>query len=130
METLTDAAQVLARATRMWELRFVGLPAGPNHRLHWYTLAKYTKAWRQAAQLLALSERIPALERIRVSAVIYRKRLGIADEDNDRARLKPLVDGVVDAGVVKRDTRGHVTWGTVTEEHGAPGVLLRIEEVE
>lgn len=48
-------------------------------------------------------------------------------------RLAPLIDGLRDAGVIAKDTRRFVTWGTVTEERAGPdgpGVLLIVEALE
>jgi hypothetical protein len=59
--------------------------------------------------------------------------LGTADEDNDRARIKPALDGLRDAGVIRIDTRGYVVWGEVTEQRAGPlglGVLLIVEALE
>jgi hypothetical protein len=112
-----------------WELTFDSIPPGPNHRLHWAKKAGLTSAWRQMAMLKAQEARIPMQERIRLSARFLRARLGVADEDNDRARLKPVADGLVDAGVIRKDTRGHIEWGPVTEEHGGPGFVLVIESL-
>lgn len=114
-----------------WELVFDGIPPGPNERMDRWKRARITKSWRQSAGLKALEARIP-LQRdgVRISARFLRARLGVADEDNDRARLKPICDGIVDAGVIHRDTRKHVVWGDVTEEHGPSGFVLVIESLE
>jgi hypothetical protein len=110
------------------------LPPGPNgSRGNPYGHARWVKEWRQAAKDAATAYRMPSLNRVRISAVLYRRALGTADEDNDRARLKPLVDGLRDAGVIPKDTRDHVAWGSVTEERAdgplGYGVLLIIEEI-
>ncbi len=117
---------------RTWRLQFAGMPPGPNARLHWSVRAASNRRWRfeAALQVKLGREGIPPLPRIRISAIFYRRRLGVADEDNDRARLKPLLDGIVVAGVVPTDTRAFVEWGPVTEARGAPGLELVIEEVE
>lgn len=107
----------------------VELPPSPNDRMHFQAKAALVKAWREDAKQAARAHQIPACERIRISAVLYRRALGAADEDNDRARLKPILDGLRDAGVIANDTRGYVEHGTVTEERGFPGVLLIVEEV-
>lgn len=111
----------------VWTLTFDGLPLGPNDRMSRYEKAQFMAVWRQVAQLRAQEARIPALPSIRISAVIYRRALGVADEDNDRARLKPLLDGIVDAGVVPKDTRKYVSWGQVLEARGTARVVLTIE---
>ena len=112
-----------------WELTFEGIPPSPNQRLNWRDKARAAKEWRTAACLKAQEAGIPALERMKVSAVVYRANLGVADEDNDRSRLKACLDGVVDAGVVPRDTRKYVVWGTVTEERGPRGLRIIVEAV-
>lgn len=105
------------------------LPPSPNDRMHFRTKAPVVKAWRDAARDAAKAADIPNLARIRFSAVIYRTRLGHADEDNDRARCKFLLDGLRDAGVIANDTRGFIEHGPVTEEKGPVGVLLIVEDV-
>lgn len=105
------------------------LPPSPNDRMHFRTKAPLIKAWRDAACDAAKSAGIPPLGRIRFSAVIYRTRLGHADEDNDRGRCKSLLDGLRDAKVIANDTRGFVEHGTVTEEKGPVGVLLIVERI-
>lgn len=105
------------------------LPPSPNDRMHFRTKAPLIKAWREAACNAAKSAGIPQMARIRFSAVIYRTRLGHADEDNDRARCKYLLDGLRDAKVIANDTRGFIEHGTVTEEKGPVGVLLIVEGI-
>lgn len=115
---------------RVWRLQFSGHPPGPNARLHWARRAAETHHWRVGAMVRCWQQDLPQmLARIRVSATFYRRRLGVADEDNDRARLKPILDGIVAAGVIPTDTRAFVQWGEVREARGAPGLELVIEEV-
>lgn len=107
------------------------LPPTPNStRGNPFAHAAWVKEWRQAGRDLAKAQQIPPLARVRISAVIKRRAIGKADEDNDRARLKPLVDGLRDAKVLTNDTRGHVDYGACTEERAGPegpGVLLIVE---
>lgn len=116
-------------AGRRWVLEFDGMPPNPNARLHYMARARSAKHWRRLASLyhVLLGERIPPQQRVRLSLVFTRRTLGRADEDNDRARAKNLVDGLIDAGVIPNDTRGHIEWGPCTEEKGPPGVRLIIE---
>lgn len=115
-----------------WDLRFEGkLPPSPNARIHWRTRAQANAAWKARAAQAAWDAGIPRpLPRITISATIERRNLGVADEDNDRARLKPLVDGIVAAGVIPTDRRGYVVWGDVTEARGRPALTLHIEALE
>ena len=116
-------------SARRWLLHLDGLPPGPNARLHWSERHRLAQQWKTAAYLLARSHRIPRLERLRLSIVVYRRRLGTADPDNDWARVKPAVDGIVAAGVVPSDTYRYVEIGAVREERGPEGILLILEEL-
>jgi hypothetical protein len=105
------------------------LPPTQNDRLHHFVKARWVKEWRDAAGWAAVQRRLPTLQRVRISAVIYRRAIGTADASNDLERLKPLVDGLVDAGVVPDDKRLYVEYGAVEERRGDHGILLIVEEV-
>lgn len=113
--------------------RLFEFPPSANDRLHFRVKGPWIKEWREAAKTLATDAGIPKLNRIRISAVVYRRALGVADEDNDRGRLKPLVDGLRDAKVIQKDTRAFIEYGHVMElhaDHRGPGILLIIEALE
>lgn len=115
---------------RRWVLHFEGIPPGPNGggRLKDRIAAK--KHWHDVVGGRVVLQRIPKLGRVRLSAVFYRRAVGVADEDNDRSRLKWVVDSLVRAGVLPKDTRTFVEWGSVTEEHGPTGFALVIERLD
>jgi crossover junction endodeoxyribonuclease RusA len=76
------------------------------------------KAWRNTAHLLALSARIPRLSRFTVE-YHYRPAVNRNRDPQNLARgLKPLVDGLVDAGVSDDDNPAHYT-GTEPTIHPA-----------
>lgn len=112
-----------------WVLEFGAYPPSPNARMHFMKRAGYNKRWRELVALQAWLNGVPKMQRIKVSAVIIRRALGRADEDNDRSRLKPVIDGLVDAGVIPDDRRGCVVWGDVTEERGKAGLRLIVEAI-
>jgi crossover junction endodeoxyribonuclease RusA len=122
----TDAIEYIPTS---WVLEFPDYPPSPNARMHFMPRAVLTKDWREAAAMRCKMARIPHLKRIRVSAVVVRRSLGVADEDNDRARLKPIIDGIVDAGVIPNDRRGCIVWGDVGEKRGPKGLLVIIEAI-
>jgi hypothetical protein len=113
----------------VYELSFLGMPPSPNDKMGFRAKAKATKEWRQMACLKAKQVGVPSMEKVKLSAVFTRRNLGVADEDNDHGRLKPIVDGLRDAGVIKNDTRGYVVWGAIDEEHGVSGFRLGISGV-
>lgn len=111
------------------------LPPNINERraLHPQVERKLVAYWRGLVPLEVRRQHgMRPLERARISAVIYRRSLNVADGSGDAERLKPLVDGLVDAGVLPNDRRSEVSYGAVTEEHigyRGPGVLLIVEEI-
>lgn len=75
-----------------------------NDRLHWRTKASRTRAWRTAANVAATAQlgrtaadrsRPPSLVRVTFPVTQNRRR----DAANWHATTKPIVDGLVDAGV-------------------------------
>lgn len=97
-----------------------------------YVHNAWVQEWREAARDQAWALRIPSCERIRISAVVHRSRLGVADAENDHARLAPLQDGLVDARVVPKDTYRYVERGSVREMRAGmdgPGIELIVEEI-
>lgn len=53
------------------------------------------------------------------------------DPDNAAAAAKPLIDGLVDAGLIEDDCWRWLELGAVTaEEGGDPGVAVRLEAAE
>lgn len=66
---------------------------------------------------------------MRIDVVVLRRALGVADEGNDRDRMKPIVDGIVDAHVISNDVYGRIEWGTMREDRGAAGLRVLVTEV-
>lgn len=77
-------------------------PLSLNDRLHWRVKAKKVAEVRATAATLASQHGIPPMERA-VVWLHYRPRDKRArDTANLHATLKPLTDGLVDAGVLTR----------------------------
>lgn len=105
----------------------------PNSRYHWSERARRAANLKQAAWAMALSRRLPHLERVSV-AVEYQPPDGRhRDADNAAAASgKPCIDGLVAAGVLDDDeSPRYVT--EVTYRIGAPHpggrLVLHITEV-
>ena len=96
------------------------LPPSPNDRMH-FRVKGGREGVAGSGTRCREGGRHPNLARIRLSAVIYRTRLGHADEDNDRSRLKPAIDGLRDARVIANDTRGFIEHGPGHREKGRSG---------
>lgn len=92
------------------------LPPNQNERLHYRVKAKIIADWRQAACAAAIEHQLPHLQRVKISAIVHRKVVGKADASGDLERIKSLVDGMVDAGVVPDDRRAFCEYGTIEEQ--------------
>lgn len=74
-----------------------------NHREHWAVKAKRVKEVRQATALLARQAGVPRLNRITVELHYCPRDKRRRDPLNLVALLKPIEDGLVDAGVIPDD---------------------------
>lgn len=112
------------------------LPPNINERrkLHYRVEADLIAYWRDYAARESRRHGMPRpLGRVRITAVVYRRNLGVADGPGDAERLKPLVDGLVAAGVLVNDRRREVEYGEVREEHvgyRGEGILMIVDELE
>lgn len=103
-----------------------------NDRSHWATQARLKKAWRGttawAALQLPKSFR-PANSKILVEVVLPVKRMQRRDGHNFVATVKPIVDGLVDAGVVTDDDTTRVLTSEPTFAVG-DRVLVTVTKLE
>lgn len=105
-------------------------PLTLNQRMHWAPKGRWTKTIRTTAWALARSAKIPPLERCSVTLIWYPPDRRRRDEDNLFGTLKPLADGLVDAGVVPDDTpRWMAKDCRIGDPSKPPRVELRIERV-
>ena len=106
----------------------------PNARLHFYERAHRVRAWRAKTCLLARHQGLPEFTgKVRVSFHVKRGRC--LDECNlaGSGVLKAIVDGLVDARVIRRDTpdfmeRGEVTQEGAKQHKGREEIVVQIEE--
>jgi len=79
-----------------------------NDRLHHMVKAKLVAQWRKAAGEALRAAHIPACERVKVSLLYIPAQNRRRDPDNLVASMKPVVDALVDAGIVPDDTQEFV----------------------
>ncbi len=114
----------------VWCLEFAGpLPSNDNtrRRWHWTERRERDAVWHNRVALAVRARHVPSCERIRLSVVVTRRSLGVADPDGDWGRMKPIIDGLVRSGVVPNDTYRHVILGEIQEQRGEPGLRVFIE---
>jgi crossover junction endodeoxyribonuclease RusA len=88
-----------------------------NDRMHHMVKAKTVALWRKAAKEGLLSVPVPACERVRAEFIYIPAQKRRRDPDNLVAAMKPVVDALVDAGVVPDDTQEYVerVWPIITD---------------
>lgn len=104
MSIWTPAALQLTEDAWLLTLPWDKPPLSMNDRMHWRPKSQWTKTLRQTSFLLARQARIPALGSCSVQLLWTPPDRRRRDEENPMATLKPLADGLVDAGVVVDDT--------------------------
>lgn len=117
-----------------WTVEF---PAGQkllnaNQRLHHMAKYRITKQLRGDAFKLAKAMRIPRLERARIDCTYEPPNRRTRDAANWHDTAKPLVDGLVDAGVLDDDdhTRLDGPFMHIGNVHPRGRMVLLITELE
>lgn len=83
-------------------------PLTLNGRPHWAVKGRITKQVRTDAWALARALKIPAMQAVITELVWFKGDNRRADAVNISATLKPLEDGLVDAGVLPDDSADRV----------------------
>jgi crossover junction endodeoxyribonuclease RusA len=100
-------------------------PLNMNDRMNWRERSRYTRSFRDAALVLARKERIPSLAHF--TAVLHSapRTVRTRDPENLTATVKPLVDGLILAGVAAGDDPRYYTPTTpvIHDATGEPGRL-------
>lgn len=90
---------------RTWtiELPYTSPPLRDNDRMHWAVKARTTAELRQCGWALARSAKVPHLDRAQIMLGWQPTTRRRRDIFGPVPTLKPLVDGLVDAGVLDDD---------------------------
>lgn len=106
------------------ELPWSGPLLRDNDRPHWAQKARLTRTLRDAALLLARQAQLPiGLDRVRIE-LHWQPPMGRRrDQLSISPTLKPLVDGLVDYGLVADDDTEHVRLECVIEPVAKPARL-------
>ena len=96
-----------------------------NQRSHWAAKAKLTKAWRQAARMVAIFANLPkGLERVHIVAHITKPTARQYDVHNLMPTLKACVDGLVDYGLIPDDTNAHLIGPDLRQGGKGPAAVI------
>lgn len=117
---------------RVWtiELPFTK-PLSLNGREHWRVKAKKVAEVRQAANLLTRQAKVPQLQHCTVVLHYVPRDKRRRDPLNLVATLKPIEDGIVDAGVIEDDNPKYLTptIPMVHEPAKTPRLYFEIREI-
>jgi hypothetical protein len=119
-----------ADEARTFTLR--ALTTNAERRGNRYAVAKHIAATRQRWGWLAKAERIPHLERVRVTVTpLYSSGRSLSDPGGCHPELKAALDGLVDVGVIDGDTGRHVASITYLPPlvTNVDGLRIMLEEV-
>jgi hypothetical protein len=133
LEHAADGSQIVTplRRTKSLEIVVPGHPPGGNdlHRMHPFVVRKHREIWKASTAertrraRASLDEIDPSAPWTRVSVgAVWRYRIKrTRDLDNLVAGLKPMIDGLVEAGLLEDDHSGIlVALGPFTVEIGSP----------
>lgn len=93
-----------------WELKlpYQKPPLSLNTRMHWAPKAKLTRELRDTAHVLAKAARIPKQQAIILTLHYVPRQNRRRDPSNLLGTQKPLLDGLVDAGIIPDDCPPYV----------------------
>lgn len=93
-----------------------------NERRHWAVTAKRTKALREKAGYEARLQLAVTAGPVLVTAFIQYPRNGRADPGNAAPTVKPILDGITDAGIWADDDSSTVIGPDYRRETSATGI--------
>lgn len=103
-----------------------------NVNLHWAPRNKRVQAWRHGAHIMSRQANLPkGLQRVRIDAYVWKSSKRAYDPHNLMPTLKPVVDGLVDYGLIPDDNTTHVAGPFI--HHGGYGtekLVLVIKNLE
>lgn len=103
-----------------------------NQQLHWAPRNKRAQAWRHGTNIIARQHRLPkGFERVQVDAYVWKNSRRVYDPHNLMPTLKPVIDGLVDYGLIPDDNTTHLAGPFI--HHGGYGpekLVLVIQPVD
>ena len=100
-----------------------------NDTRHWAPKARLVKNWRNLAHLIARQAKAPkGLHRVMIQAYIHKTNNRRYDAHNLMPTLKPIVDGLVDYGLIPDDHNTHLLGPIIEpgEKRDTPSITLVI----
>ena len=123
--------EVVARPDGTWQIELpISTPLSLNDRSHWSVKGRQVAALRRDAGWCAREAKIARCRKIKVTLIYEPRNERRRDKDNLVATLKPVVDGLVDVGVIPDDTPEHIEYDMplIDVPNGKRGRLIVIVE--
>lgn len=80
-----------------------------NQKPHWAKQNKLTRAWRHGAHIYARQQKAPkGLNRARVDVYVWKSSRRRYDPHNLMPTMKPIIDGLVDYGLLPDDSHEYL----------------------
>lgn len=108
-------------------------PLSLNDRSHWSAKAAQVAQLREDAGWCALAARIERCDQVSVTLIYEPRDKRRRDKDNLVATLKPVVDALVDVGVIPDDTPEHVEYEMplIDAPNGRQGrLIVMVEKIQ
>lgn len=104
-----------------------------NDRDHWRVTSPIRKNWREKGELLGIKARVKDLgwQHAQIDAYIHRPISSRSDAGNFYPTVKPIIDGLIDAGLLPDDNDDHLAGPFLHKgEKGPYAVTLVITKTE
>lgn len=112
-------------------LKLEGLPKNANARMHWRARATENKRW-ETVVFLTTRGKLPDAPLLRAKLTCVRHSSVPTDADNIVAGFKPILDGLVTAGVLENDKWANIGMPDYRWEKCPPKkghVTVTVEEI-
>jgi len=91
-----------------------------NRKEHWAPRNKRAQAWRHGAHMIARQNRLPkGFQRVQIDVYVWKKTKVRYDPHNLMPTLKPVIDGLVDYGLLADDSSEYLAGPFI--HHGGYG---------
>lgn len=114
-------------------LKIDGVPELPNRimRSHWSKISKHANLWKKLVAMRAVGKK-PPYPLARSQAILTRCSARKPDYDNLVASFKPVVDGLINCGIIVDDNPAYFSaeykWEKIPQKQAH--ILISISEIQ
>lgn len=82
------------------------LPPNSNNKMHWAKRAKWVKEFKDQSYWLCKIQKLPKMKKAKI--IVENYTIAPQDRDNLYSAAKPIIDGIVTAGVIPDDSEKYL----------------------